>query len=89
MSDDPGLQPEQGSGDTRMYRPSTEGGLETAPGGTGDYRDDLQSRRWNAAPLKNPEAQKTDPRIAVAGIVLLSAITLVVIVLGYGSGFWS
>jgi hypothetical protein len=48
----------------------------------------LQSRRWNAAPLKNPEAQKTDPRIAVAGIVLLSAITLVVIVLGYGSGFW-
>jgi len=89
MSDDPGLQPEQGGGDTRMYRPSTEGGLETAPGGTGDYRDDLQSRRWNAAPLKNPEAQKTDPRIAVAGIVLLSAITLVVIVLGYGSGFWS
>ena len=88
MTDGSSLQPEQGSGDTKMYRPSAEGGLEAASAQTGDYRDDLQSRRWKAAPLKNPEAQKTDPRIAVAGIVLLSAITLVVLVLGYGSGFW-
>jgi len=89
MSDDPDLQPEQGSGDTRVYPPPARGGLETATGQTRDYRDDLQSRRWNAAPLKNPEVQKTDPRIAVAGIILLSAITLVMIVVGYGSGFWS
>jgi hypothetical protein len=88
MSDDPDLQPEQGSGDTRMHRPSTEGGLETAPERTGDYRDQLQSRRWNAAPLENPEVEKTDPRLAVLAIVILGAITLVVLVIGYGSGFW-
>ncbi len=88
MTDGSSLQPRQSDGDTTKYRPSAEGGLETASEQAADYRDDLRSRRWNAAPLKNPEAQKTDPRIAVAGIVLLSAITLLVLVLGYGSGFW-
>ena len=88
MTDGSSLQPESGSSDTTMYQPSAEGRLETGSEQTGDYRDDLQSRRWDAAPLKNPEAQKTDPRIAVAGGVILSAITLVVLVLGYGSGFW-
>ena len=63
-----------------------------APGGTagvGDYREQLRSRRWDAAPLRNPEVQKTDPRIAVAFIIGLSAITLIILVLGYASGFWS
>jgi hypothetical protein len=56
---------------------------------SGDYRELLQSRRWDAAPLRNPEVEKTDPRIAVAAIVLLCAITLVVLVAGYASGFWT
>jgi hypothetical protein len=56
---------------------------------SGDYRESLQSRRWDAAPLRNPEVEKTDPRIAVAAIVLLCAITLVVLVAGYASGFWT
>jgi len=55
---------------------------------TGDYRDELRSRRWDAAPLRNPEVDRTDPRIAVAAIVILCLITLIVLVLGYGSGFW-
>ena len=53
-----------------------------------DYRDELGSRRWNAAPLRNPEVEKTDPRIAVAAILVLATITLVVLVAGYASGFW-
>ena len=88
MTDGSGLQPGDGGPDTTMYRPSAEGGLEAAPAESGDYRDQLGSRRWNAAPLENPEVDKTDPRIAVAAIVILAAITLVVLVLGYGSGFW-
>lgn len=87
MTEDSSLTPETPS-DTTMYRPSAEGGLEASPGSSGDYRDRLRSRRWNAAPLENPEAEKTDPRIAVAAIALLSAITLIVIVAGYASGFW-
>ena len=88
MTDRSSLQPEQQPDDTTLYRPSADGGLEAVGGQTGDYRDDLLSRRWNAAPLENPEVEKTDPRIAVVGIVVLSAITLVVLVLGYGSGLW-
>ena len=87
MTDDSELQTGD-SGDTTMYRPSAEGGLEAAPAESGDYRDGLQSSRWNAAPLENPEVEKTDGRIVVAAIVILSAITLLVLVLGYGSGFW-
>jgi hypothetical protein len=55
---------------------------------SGDYRDELASRRWEAAPLRNPEVDKTDPRIAVAAIVILSAVTLLILVVGYASGFW-
>jgi hypothetical protein len=53
-----------------------------------DYRDQLRSSRWNAAPLQNPEVGKTDGRLVVLGVVILSAITFVVLVLGYSSGFW-
>jgi hypothetical protein len=88
MSDDSSLRPTGQGNDTTMYRPTTEGGLEASPRSTEDYRNKLRSRRWNAAPLKNSEAEKTDPRIAVAAIVLLSAFTLVTLVIGYGSGFW-
>ena len=88
MTEEPGLQVGQGDSNTTMYRPSGEGGLEAASDQSGDYRDQLQSRRWNAAPLENPEVEKTDPRLAVLAIVILSAITLVVLVIGYGSGFW-
>ena len=89
MTDQPSLPSEQEQVDTTMYRPAGDSGLETTAKPSADYRDDLRSRRWNAAPLENPEVDKTDPRIAVAGIVILSAITLVVLVVGYGTGFWS
>ncbi len=88
MTDQSGLQPSEGEGQTRLYRPTAEGGLEAAPP-EGDYRDGLRSRRWNAAPLENPEAEKTDPRIAVAAIVGLAFVTLVILVIGYGAGVWS
>jgi hypothetical protein len=86
MTQEPGLRP------AATTPPSTvpEAGIARIERQmTGDYRDDLRSRRWDAAPLRNPEVEKTDPRIAVAAIVILCAITLVVLVLGYGSGFWT
>jgi hypothetical protein len=88
MSEESSLQPKSSGSDTKMYRPAAEGGLEAAPDSSADYRDQLRSRRWNAAPLENPEVEKTDPRIAVAAIVLISAVTLIVLVAGYASGFW-
>jgi hypothetical protein len=73
---------------TRLYRPGADG-LEAVTPDTGDYRESLRSRRWEAAPLSNPEVEKTDPRIAVAAIVLLGLLTLVLLVVGYGVGLWN
>ena len=87
MTDESDLQP--GENDTTLYRSGPDGGLEAVERDGGDYRDGLRSRRWGAAPLENPEAEKTDPRIAVALIVGISAFTLIVLVIGYGSGFWT
>ena len=87
MTDQSGLQPSEGEGKTTLYRPDGEGGLDVAPR-QGDYREGLRSRRWNAAPLENPEAQKTDGRIVVGIIILLSIVTFVVLVVGYGAGVW-
>jgi hypothetical protein len=90
MSEESSLQPKSSDSDTKMYRPGAEGGLEAAPDSSADYRDQLHSRRWNAAPLENPEVEKTDPRIAVAAIVILGGVTLAVLVIGYGVlGLWS
>jgi hypothetical protein len=88
MSQDPGRQPavrapEPGAGAVEPVA------SRTRVGSTGDYRDQLRSRRWDAAPLRNPEVERTDPRIAVAAILLLCVLTLIVLVVGYGSGFWS
>jgi hypothetical protein len=72
-----------------VYRPAVEGRQRTPSRQAGDYRDGLRSRRWKAAPLQNPEVEKTDPRIAVLVIVLMSALTLGVLILGYGVlGLW-
>ena len=89
MTEGSELQPTAEEGKTVMYRPAPEGGLEAAPSEEADYREGLRSRRWNAAPLENPEVEKTDPRIAVAAIVGLAVITLLVLVIGYGAGIWS
>jgi hypothetical protein len=88
MTDDARLVPGEGQGKTVLYRTDAEGGLEATPA-SGDYRDGLRSRRWQAAPLENPEVEKTDPRIAVAAIALLALVTVAVLVIGYGVGIWS
>ena len=84
MTDGSDLQPAEGEAKTTMYRPGAEGGLEAGAPEAEDYRDQLRSRRWNAAPLENPEVEKTDSRIVVFGIVALATLTFVLLVVGYG-----
>ena len=89
MTDGTELRPVADENGTVMYRPAADGGLEAAAPEKTDYRESLGSRRWDAAPLENPEVEKTDPRIAFAFIVGLAVITLLVLVVGYGLGIWS
>lgn len=83
MTDQSSLRPES-EREAAARRSSADDGPRGVSVASGDYRERLRSRRWNAAPLENPEAEKTDPRIAILAIVLLSVLTLVVLVVGYG-----
>jgi hypothetical protein len=72
----------------KLYRPMPDGQMEPSPVEPKDYRRQLRSRRWRAAELANAEVSKTNPAIAVLFIVALLALTFVLLVAGYASGFW-
>lgn len=72
----------------KLYRPSPTG-LEPAPVEERNWRRRLRSRRWRAAPLANPEAPATSgPAVALLFMGLL-ILTFVMLLLGYGTGFWN
>jgi hypothetical protein len=71
----------------KLYRP-TRGGLEPSPVEQKNWRRRLRSPRWRAAPLENPEGVATSPLAGVAFFVGLAVLTFVLLVAGYGSGFW-
>ena len=71
----------------KLYRPSP-GGLEPSPVEHRDWRRRLRSRRWRAAPLGNPDVEAVGPNGAVLFFGSLLLITFVLLLLGYGTGFW-
>lgn len=71
----------------KLYRPGPEG-LEPNPVEVRNWRRRLRSRRWNPAPLSNPEVEPTSSRMAVAFWLGLAALTFVLLLLGYGLGIW-
>jgi hypothetical protein len=72
----------------KLHRPDADGELTPSPATVADYRTQLRSRRWNASPLRDNEVELPDKRLAVVGILVLSAITFGVIVLGYALELW-
>ncbi|MFN8623487.1 MAG: hypothetical protein U0869_22340 [Chloroflexota bacterium] len=72
----------------KLYRPTPDGGLEPAPVEAKDYRRKLRSRRWDAAELANPEADKTHPAIGIAFFLGLAVLTFIIIVGGYALGIF-
>jgi hypothetical protein len=80
----------------QLHRPDGKGGLEVRPAPDHDWRTDLRSSRWGAAlkgrrlpGLANREMNPTSSARSVAFWLVLAAITFVMIVAGYGTGFWS
>ena len=80
----------------QLHRPDGKGGLEPNPVTEGDYRRQLRSPRWGAAlpggrlpGLKNPEMNPTSITRSVLFWAGLAGATFVLIVVGYGTGFWS
>jgi hypothetical protein len=79
----------------QLHRPDGEGGLEPKPVADQDWHDELQSPRWGAGlkrgtlpRLKNPEMNPTSTARSILFWLGLGAVTFVVLVAGYGSGFW-
>jgi hypothetical protein len=79
----------------QLHRPDGRGGLEPRPGDERNWRSQLRSSRWGASrrggklpELSNPEMNPTSTAMAVLFWLGLAALTFVLLVVGYGSGFW-
>ena len=79
----------------QLHRPDGKGGLEPRPSSDRAWRSQLQSPRWGASlsggrlpRLKNPEMNPTNRFLAVLFWASLAVATFVILVLGYGTGFW-
>jgi hypothetical protein len=79
----------------KLHRPDGQGGLEPEPAPDPNWRGQLRSPRWGKAlahdrlpDLKNPEMNPTSTLMSVLFWLGLGAATFVILVLGYGTGFW-
>ena len=77
------------------HRPDGAGGLEPRPVVDPNWRRQLRSPRWGAAlrggklpPLANSEMNPARSGISLAVWLGLGALTFVLLVVGYGTGFW-
>jgi hypothetical protein len=79
----------------QLHRPDGEGGLEPRQVVEPDWRTQLESPRWGAGleggrlpDLKNPEMNPTSRFRSVLFWLGLGVATFLLLVVGYGSGFW-
>jgi hypothetical protein len=79
----------------QLHRPDGKGGVEPRTVTEPNWRRQLRSPRWGSArkdgqlpELSNAEMNPTSTLMAVAFWVALAVLTFVILVLGYGSGFW-
>jgi hypothetical protein len=79
----------------KLHRPDGHDGLEPQPAADHNWRAQLRSPRWGSGleggrlpELKNPEMNPTSVTRSVLFWLGLGALTFVVLVIGYGTGFW-
>ena len=79
----------------QLHRPDGEGGLEPRPAADRDWRAQLRSPRRGSSlrgdrlpENKNPEMNPTPGPMSVMFWLGLGALTFIVLVVGYGTGFW-
>jgi hypothetical protein len=78
----------------QLHRPDGEGGLEARPAEP-DWQSQLRSARWGSSlrrrrlpDLKNTEMYPTSTFMSILFWLGLAVATFVLLVLGYGTGFW-
>jgi hypothetical protein len=77
------------------HRPDGKGALELRPVEDRDWRNELRSPRWGSGlrngrlpKLANTDMNPTSRAVSAAVWIGLAALTFVLVVLGYGTGFW-
>jgi len=80
----------------QLHRPDGEGGLEPRPVTDQDWQNQLRSTRWGSGlrrgrlpEHKNTEMEPTSRLRSVLFWLTLAAATFVILVAGYGTGFWN
>ena len=73
----------------RLHRPDASGALEPGVESDRDWREGLRARRWRVAPLRNSEMNPTSTRAAVLFWVVLAIVTFALLMIGYGTHFWT
>jgi hypothetical protein len=80
----------------KLHGPDGEGGLQPEPTPEPNWRGQLRSPRWGRGleggrlpELKNPEMNPTSVVRSVGMWLGLGALTFVLLVVGYATGFWS
>ena len=78
----------------QLHRPDGEGGLDPRPSEP-EWQAQLRSPRWGGGlrrrrlpDLKNSEMNPTSTPLAIMFWIGLAFATFVLLVLGYGTGFW-
>ena len=79
----------------QLHRPDGRGGIEPRTVAEKDWRRQLRSPRWGAAlrggrlpGLETTEMNPTSTARSVLFWLALAAATFVLLVAGYGTGFW-
>lgn len=80
----------------QLHRPDGRGGLEPRPSDQRTWRSNLAARRWGSTrrggqlpEMQNPEMNPTSSAMAVLFWLGLGALTFVLLVAGYATGFWA
>lgn len=79
----------------QLHQPDGKGGIEPRPIPEQNWRGTLRGARWGLnrrdgklPALSNPEMNPTSTGLAVLFWLGLGALTFVLLVVGYGTGFW-
>jgi hypothetical protein len=79
----------------QLHRPDGQGGLEPRPVSDQNWRKQLRSPRWGTAlegerlpELANTEMNPTSRLRSLLFWLALGVVTFVILVAGYGTGFW-
>jgi hypothetical protein len=79
----------------QLHRPDGKGGLEQRTAQPEDWRSQLESPRWGSAlrggklpRLANSEMNPTSTLRSLIFWLALAGLTFVLLIAGYGTGFW-